>query len=271
MCKAADKLEYKLEYKGNRLTIRERLEEYAIKKAEYVISPSELLAEIARRDIGIKATVLESPFLLKQENWDSYSFNKIAKGKKYIIHYGTLGYLKGTYVVAQMVHTLLMENPDLTLVLIGKSKEIIDDCGNKIHIHELVQKNAGEYSDRVIYAGHLGREQLYPFICNAELCLLPSRIENLSNACIEAMAMGKIVVATYGASYEQLIDDRVSGFLCERDNPESFLKAINEALGMSSVDKEKMVSKAMERIKLLSPETVYEKYYDFYRKVIEEW
>ena len=146
----------------------------------------------------------------------------------------------------------------------------MDEKGEKVRADELIKKNAGEFSDRVICMGSLPREQLYPFIQNAEICFLPSRIENLSNACIEAMAMGKIVVATNGASYEQLIDDRVSGFLCERDNPESFLKAIYEALNMSKEEKDKMILKASERIKLLNPDTIYRKYFNSYNKVIKE-
>lgn len=269
--KAADRPEYKLAYKENPLTCKEHLEEYAMKKAKYVISPSVLLAEIARKDIGIKVVVLESPFWLSRENWDYRFYNETAEGKKYILHYGRLSYLKGTHVVAQIVHTLLKSNPDLTLVLVGTSKEISDDSGNQVHIHEMVKKNAGEYSDRVIFTGPLGREQLYPFIQNAELCLLPARIENLPNTCIEAMAMGKIVVATNGASFEQLIDDRKSGFLCERDNPDSFLQAIDEALHMDSANKARMITNATARIKLLSPNVIYDKYLEFYKKVIEEW
>ena len=136
---------------------------------------------------------------------------------------------------------------------------------------ELVRKKAGEYSNRVIYAGRLVREQLYPLIQYAELCLLPSRIENLSNACIEAMAMGKIVVATNGASYEQLIDDRVSGFLCERDNPASYLKAVDEVLAMSTEERNKIGLKAIEVTKRLEPQKIYEQYLAFYEKVIREW
>lgn len=269
--KAADRPEYKLAYKENPLTCKERLEEYAMKKAKYVISPSELLAEIARKDIGKETTVLESPFLLSRENWDYRFYNEAAKGKRYILHYGRLSYLKGTHVVTQIVHTLLKAEPDLTLVLVGTSKEISDDAGNKVRIHELVKKNAGEYSNRVIFTGPLGREQLYPFIQNAELCLLPARIENLPNTCIEAMAMGKIVVATNGASFEQLIDDRESGFLCERDNPDSYLEAIKEALSMSAEEKEKMSAKALEVTKRLEPQKIYQKYLEFYEKVIREW
>ena len=148
---------------------------------------------------------------------------------------------------------------------------MIDIEGKKIKAHELIRKSAGEYADRVIYAGRLVREQLYPLIKGAEVCLLPSRVENLSNACIEAMALGKIVIATDGASFEQLIEDRISGFLCQKDNSDSFLQAVCEALDMSEQDRVKMWEKATERIRELAPDKLYPKYMAFYQKVIQEW
>ena len=68
-----------------------------------------------------------------------------------------------------------------------------------------------------------------------------------------------------------MIDDRVSGFLCERDNPESFLQAVEEALSMNEEEKQKMIEKASMRIQQLSPEIIYEKYFDFYKQVMQEW
>ena len=104
--------------------------------------------------------------------------------------------MKGTHVVAQLANELLREYSEIYLVLAGNSEELLDKNGKKIKADEFVKKSAGEFADRVIYAGRLVREQLYPFIQNAELCLLPYRMDNLSNACIEAMAMGKIVIGT---------------------------------------------------------------------------
>lgn len=267
----ANSPEGNIEYKENRLSIRDKWNIYVLKKAKYIVFPSELLADIGRREIGITATVIESPFILSRENWDYSLYESVGKNKKYIIHYGNMRYLKGTHIVAQTVKNILEKYPDIYLVLAGKNGELLDADGKKVKADNLIKSKAGEFSDRVIYMGSLVREKLYPFIQNSEICFLPSRIENLSNACIEAMAMGKIVVATNGASYEQLIEDRVSGFLCERDNPESFLKAIYEALNMSKEEKDKMIRKASERIKLLSPDTIYRKYLNYYKKVIKEW
>lgn len=261
-----------INYKDNPLLLQDKLERRAIKKAKYVVTPSYLLSGIVKENFGLDAMVIESPFVLRLQEWDYSVCEKYCLDKKkYIIHYGSLRYAKGTHIVAQLVKQLLCSYPDIHMVLAGNNEDLIDENGNKIKAVEYVKKSAGKFSNRVIYVGRLVREQLYPLIQNAELCLLPSRIENLSNACIEAMAMGKIVVATNGASYEQLIDDYVNGFLCERDNADSFLNTINQALNMSIEEKTRMKEKAVKTVERLNPEKIYERYLEFYEKVIRDW
>ncbi len=255
----------------NPLSINNKLEIYNLKKSKYIVSPSNLLAETGREYIGIDPVVIESPFVLYKDDWDYSVYDVLARGKKYIIHYGRLGYLKGTHIIAHIAKRILEKYSDFTILLVGNSTEMVDEKGNSVLAHKLVQAEAEEYSDRVIYAGVLVREQLYPLIQNAQLCLLPSRIENLSNACIEAMAMGKVVVATNGASYEQLIDDKVSGYLCERDNPESFLQAVEEVLSMDLDAKRQMELAAARQVERLAPDVIYQKYNEYYQKVIHEW
>lgn len=259
------------EYREEDLSVRIRLENLAIKKARYVITPSNLLATFLKEQMGVSATVIESPFMLEKNDWDYTVYDTLAKGKKYIIHYGKLGYLKGTHIVAGIAGELLGQYPDLSILLAGQDSEMLDEDDKKISAHELVKKSAGKYSDRVLYAGRIVRKQLYPLIQNAEICLLPSRIDNLPNACIEAMAMGKIVIGTDGASFEQLIDDRISGFLCKKNDKASFMQAVMEALQMDTKAKEGMVQKASERISQLAPDIVYQNYLTFYQKVIREW
>lgn len=269
----ADAKEGRISYKENPLNIKDKWMENEIRRARYLIAPSNLIAGIVKENIGADVTVIESPFLLKRHDWDYTSlYEHSLKDRKYVLHYGSaLRYIKGTHVVAQLVKKLLQKYPELYLVLAGKNNDMQDEHGNTKKAYELIRQSAGEYADRVIYVGSLSREQLYPLVEKAEICLLPSRIENLSNACIEAMALGKIVVATNGASYEQLIDDRISGFLCERDNSESFMQGIEEALAMSEEEKNLMRSKAIAVTKRLSPDLIYDKYLDFYQKVIREW
>ena len=156
--------------------------------------------------------------------------------------------------------------------LAGSSEEIYDEnSGMEWKAFELVKQRAGEYGDRVLYLGQLVREKLYPIIENAQICWLPYRLDNLSNACIEAMAMGKIVIGTERSSFEQLIEDRISGFLCERESPESNFSALKEALQMTEQEKQKMGEEAKKQIERLHPEEIYKNYLEYYEKVIREW
>lgn len=271
ICSGADLPNGHIDYEENDPTIKEELENRAMKRARYVISPSNLMAEIAQKYLGINPTVIESPFLLDTNNWDYSVYNSLMKEKKYIIHYGRLSYFKGTHVVAQIAKRLLEKHSDVMILLVGNYMEMMDDRGNEMHAYELVKNSAGKYAERVIYAGSLRREQLYPLVQNAELCLLPSRIENLPNACIEAMAMGKIVIGTRGASFEQLITDEVSGFLCERDNAGDFYEAVDKVLCMNRKERKQIEAEAVTYVGRLAPQVIYEKYLAFYEKVIREW
>lgn len=272
MCINANLPEIRKEYYDEAtFTLEDKLDICLLQKSRYIISPSKMLARIGKEKMGINPVVIESPFVLDRDGWDDSIYCHLAKGKRYIIHYGQMSYIKGTHIVAEIAKSVLKYDPELYLVLAGLSEEMKDDRGQTLMAHELVRKYAGRCADRVIYAGCLIREQLYPLIDNAELCLLPSRLENFANACVEAMAMGKIVVGTKGASFEQLIDDRKSGFLCERDIPESYLKAVEEALSMDENAKKQMESEAFRQVEHLAPDAMYQKYYDFYQKVISEW
>lgn len=271
MWNGANSYEGNIEYRKNKLSIKDKLSNYTIKRSRYVISPSKLLAEVGQKELGIRPAILESPFVLNNYNWNYDIYNLRLSGKKYIVHFGSLKYLKGTHIVAQIANDFLRMHADFYLVMAGNSEYLLDENGNKVHAHELVKKSAGEFSERVIYVGRLVREQLYPIIQGAQVCLLPSRIDNLPNTCIEAMALGNVVIGTRGASFEQLIVDRVSGYLCERDNSKSYLEALNEALNMDTTSRIQMVSKAKERVRLLSPDVIYKNYLEFYKQVIQEW
>jgi glycosyltransferase involved in cell wall biosynthesis len=43
----------------------------------------------------------------------------------------------------------------------------------------------------------------------------PSRVDNCPNTCLEAQALGKIVIGTRQSSLEELVDHGVTGFLAE--------------------------------------------------------
>lgn len=261
-----------LRYEDNQLSASAMLEKHMLQKCRYIVSPSNLLADIGKRYLNINPIVIESPFALDSICEDKCIWDTYLKNKQYVLYYGTLRYLKGAHILAGIAKEFLNKNKEFYLVLAGRDTILRDQYDDEeMKASDYIKKYAEEYCDRVVYLGSLEREKLYPIIKNAELCILPSRIENLSNACIEAMAMGKIVVATNGASYEQLIEDGVNGFLRERDNPDSFLEGIERVLSLSKSEKKILSENAKETVDRLSPANVYQQYLAYYQKVIQEW
>ena len=261
-----------LEYDDNPLSIDDKIETYALKRAQRVFAPSKLIANICLKNLCINADILESPFLIETEKMDYAKYELYGlKDKKYIIFYGNLRYLKGIQVIADLIEKFLDKWRDRYFVLAGVDMEIHDDNGEHIQASAYVKSKAGRYGDRVIYTGKLRKSELYPLISNSELCLFPSRIENLSNACIEAMALGKIVVATDGASYEQIIQNGQSGFLCTRDDADSFFQGIEKVLTLPLNQRRIIEQNAQNAVKRLQPESVYENFKNYYEDVILKW
>lgn len=261
-----------LAYRDNPPSVDDRIQIHCMRKGGYVIAPSRLIAETGSQIMGFPVEVIESPFASDDFEYDASLFEEQLKTKNYILLYGTLSYLKGVHVAAHMANDFLGRHRDWYIVLAGNDRMLADDTdGEEMKASEYVKKHAGIYADRVIYVGRPVRERLYPVIRGAKLCMLPSRIENLSNSCIEAMSMGKIVVATDGGSYEQLIRDGENGYLCERDNADAFLKGIEKVLALTEEERQAISQKAKETAGRLSPQNLYPQYLAYYNKVIQEW
>jgi len=74
--------------------------------------------------------------------------------------------------------------------------------------------------------GHLNLQQLIDAYNLCDIFLLPSRLEGLSLATLEAMACGKPVVAFNCSSFPELVVDGKGGFLPEKDNVEETVERI---------------------------------------------
>ena len=160
--------------------------------------------------------------------------------------------------------------PDLFLVYAGRDLGLLQKDGNRQSVAEVLGRQSKKYEGRVIYLGELNREKLFPVVENALACVLPSRIDNLPNSCIEAMAMRRIVIGTYGASFEQLIHNKENGLLIKRDSEVSLKHAIDYLMQLSDEQRLDMQRKAGNTVERLSPERIYEQVIQLYEKTIQK-
>ena len=176
--------------------------------------------------------------------------------------------MKGFHIVVKAIESILSEFNDLCFVFagpdFGRKDRGEDFAGELFRLNQI-------YDGRVIYLGFVKRLFLPSIIQGAFACVMPSRFDNLPNACIEAMSYGKVVIGTRGASFEQLIIDNYSGLLVERESVTDLEKTIKYLLDMSDADRNEMGFNAKKAVERLAPDRIYPIMETYYRRVIEEF
>lgn len=252
-------------------TMFDRMELYAVRHADYAFAPSKYCGRIVAKRARCKVGVIESPYLVQTQNYDNSVYQNKLAGKKYLLFNSTLSALKGTPVSIAAVDELMSLYPDLYMVYAGIDGGIISSDGVRMPAKNILNHFNRKYDGRVIYLGCLKREQLFPIIANAYACVLLSRIENLSNSCIEAMSLKKVVIATYGTSFEQLIRNKENGLLIKRDSQNALLKAVRYLDSMSEEERARMEAAAQKSVERLGEECIYNNMMKVYSDLIKKF
>lgn len=249
--------------------LMEKQEDLANKLSDALFCPSELNARTIEKIVKKDVKVIESPFMIETETLNHSIYEKNLKGKEYLLFFGTIGIMKGCGLIAEIIYSLLAFKEDLFFVFVGKDKDYLGFQGKSMM--DKIRENAAENKERVIHFDKLTHDYLYPIVANAYAVVLPSRIDNFPNTCIEAMGHQQIVIGTNGTSFEQLIEHGISGFLCEKDNPQDLLRIIKEVLSLTEEKRLEIGEKAYQRTQQLQPEKVINQLVDFYRQTINDF
>ncbi len=249
----------------------EKLSIMAVKRADAVIAPSKLLAGLLKERIGVEAEVVESPVML-DDTARTFSERQLMPGT-YWLTFGKVIMRKEVHVIAAIVDRMLDEYPDMKWVMVGKDNGVI--YRNKaMNASDLFRKLIKKHRDRFMYLGEItDKNRLFALIQNANACILPTRVDNLPNTVLEAMAFGKIVISTtgpHGTSVEQLISDGENGFLAKIDLAASLEEKIREVMRLDEAGRRSVERKAYDRVSGLSPEKVCDVMVKIYRRTIDE-
>jgi len=244
---------------------QERFENWAMRRASGIFGPSRVISKLVEKDLGRPVAVIESPFVMDTVDTDDSLYRERLEGKEYLFYFGTLNVLKGIPTIAEVIRGVLDRHPGLFFAFAGKERE-----GYRgMSMMDYVRQRAGEHRNRVLYLGKLRHDRLYPILANALAVVLPSRIDNFPNTCLEAMAHRQVIVGTWGTSFEQLLEDGKSGLLCLPDDPASLSEAIGKAISLSGEARSMMGEKAWERVQGLRPEIAVGQLLSFYGTVLE--
>jgi glycosyltransferase involved in cell wall biosynthesis len=136
------------------------------------------------------------------------------RAEKVILYTGRLSREKGLDFLIRSFAKTHAAMP-LRLLILGDGKE-------KKPLQELIRQCCVEGRVQLMPAV----ENVVPFLQSADVFVLPSRFEGLSNSLLEAMACGVPVIATRVTGNLEVVEDGVNGMLVEYNNTEALAQAI---------------------------------------------
>ena len=147
----------------------------------------------------------------------------VSAGEKLVVHVGNLRRVKGQENLVRATAKLMKRRRDVRVVSAGSE----DQAGERERLEELAEGlGVGEH---VTFLGL--RNDVADLMNAADLIVNPSDSEGLPLAVLEAMLLGKPVVATAVGGLPDLIEDGVSGSLVPPRNPDALAAAMDALLG----------------------------------------
>lgn len=240
------------------------MEKTAIKRIPHVYAPTDFVARLTESNYGLNhVDVIETPFFQEQSIEDSSEKTRLCGEKPYVLFFGRMTKMKGVHRLAESLPRLMQMFPEMHAVFIGNDY-IAPDGGS---MHHYINECLKQFPQRFVVIPAMRHDKLYPFVRGASVVVLPSIIDNLPNTCLEAMSFGRVVVATKGSCFEQLIEHEKSGLLCEPDDADSLSATIEIAWKLSPQKKEQIGTDAYNRIRSLAPDQAIPRLIDYYKRI----
>jgi glycosyltransferase involved in cell wall biosynthesis len=209
------------------------LELQLAKRADACFAPSRLVADQYQRLLGRPVEVVRTPIDAIEAAPDDSDFDRARPAGPYLLFFGTLSPIKGVDLLADVLPEVLARHPSLHVLFIGRD----DGLGDGSPAMARIRQRCARFGDRVAHLPPLPRARLQPFIAHALGVLMPSRVDNYPNSCLEAQALGVPVVGSDGSSLEEMMTDGVTGFLARQGDRSSLADAIERLVRLSEPER----------------------------------
>lgn len=244
------------------------LEARQLVEADAAFSPSQFIARAYERFEAVKPAVIRTPLDLTPVPHDPSVYAAHLEGKKYLLYFGALNGVKGVDLLIEALPAILSARADLSIVFIGRNDPL---PGGVKAVEALQSRCRAEWeAGRVIYFPSMPKAQLYPLIEHAFGVVLPSRVDNYPNACLEALALGVPVIGTHDSSLDEMIEDGRTGFLAKNSDSESLRNVIYRLCEMNESDLEIMKNNIRNLTNAMKDEDRVSQLLVYYASVIRQ-
>ncbi|WP_300978584.1 glycosyltransferase family 4 protein [Flavobacterium sp.] len=202
-------------------------EKRGLQNADGLLSVSHYSAEVTNVLFG-----LDNEFTIIPNPIDTLLFRSNAENsneEKSILYFGSLIRKKGLLELPLIFNKVVEKNPKAKMVLVGK--DVPDIATGNYSTWDMMQALFSEQAkDQVSYLGSIPYAEIKAKIAEATLCVFPSFAEAFPVSWLEAMAMGKPIVASNIGWATEMIDDGKSGYLVDPRDHNLFADKIIDLL-----------------------------------------
>jgi len=199
--------------RGLRTRWLDLMERTQTRRSDQVICPSTALADVVcerwrmpRERVAIVVTGVD---FAERHAGAAEPLPDELRGRDYLLYFGRLEERKGVHVLADALPDVLAAHPSLHVVFAGRN--FLTYRGEPMQAY--LERRNREHLDRLHFLPRLRQRQLHPVLGSALLVVLPSLWESMANAALEALDMGRPVVATTGCGFGEVVEDGRSGLL----------------------------------------------------------
>jgi glycosyltransferase involved in cell wall biosynthesis len=212
---------------GSRIQVWKEARSFRL--ADRVCAVSQAVGEGTREMLKLGPVPIE--VIHNPVDTDEYVADSSAEEDGLIVFAGTITPRKGICELIAAMPLILAKAPHARLEVYGG--EAISPPPSTPLTATLIASMSPEVASRVEWKGRVPRHVLPGALKRASVCVYPSHIEAMPLAWIEALASGKAVVAAETGPGHEIIDDGVTGLLCNPRDPASIaaqiIRVLNDA------------------------------------------
>ncbi|HNP17402.1 MAG TPA: glycosyltransferase [Fulvivirga sp.] len=207
------------------------MERSVLTTADFVISPSQYLLDILNINVSSqRQVVVHNPF----ESLKSTPSTSHTTGD--IVFFGKLTAQKGALKLLEYLEVEWKKGAKYRLSVIGGGDHyfypLMMDMGQYVKY---------KYSNRIKegllkFEGHIAPEDINTRLAKAHVVVVPSIVDNLPYTVVEAMNLGKIVLASVDGGHKELIERGRTGYLFDHNKNGDFIHQLDAILSLENQD-----------------------------------
>jgi glycogen synthase len=224
-----------------------RFEEYTIKAADALVCPSRYLANEARNLFQLEPNSVEViPYPMGETPFIDRGTDVWARDV--ICYIGRLELRKGVVEWVDAAVSVANLHPTVSFDFLGSDTSLGGGTGQSVQSY-LRGRIPRRLHHRFRFHGSKTRGELFRFLAQVAVVVVPSRWENLPFTCIESMATGLPVLISPNGGMTELIADDENGWVAPDGTPSSLESTLLRVLSTSPQKRQMMGNYASETIR----------------------